>query len=71
MSRFRVFVISGLVALAGLAAAAPGASAQASEEHASCLGVLSSVSGSQLHGVPGLQRQDFAPFPGVKSCEVV
>lgn len=58
MSRFRVFLVTGLVALAGLAAAAPSASAQANDDHASCLGSLSAFAGSlQL-------RDDFAPESG-------
>lgn len=63
MSRFRIFLVAGLLALGGLAAAAPSASAQAqTQAHASCLGVLSAFAGSQ-QGDPFL-RQDFAPFPG-------
>jgi hypothetical protein len=63
MSRFRMLVISGLVALAGLAAAAPSASAQAqTQAHGSCAGVLSAAAAS----VQGDEffRQDFAPLPG-------
>ena len=63
MSRFRIFLASGLVALACLAAAAPSASAQAqTQAHGSCLGVLSAFAGS----VQGdeIFRQDFAPAPG-------
>jgi hypothetical protein len=63
MSRFRIVLASGLVALAGLAAAAPSASAQAqTQAHGSCLGVLSAFAGS----VQGdeIFRQDFAPAPG-------
>jgi hypothetical protein len=60
MSRFRMFVVSGLVALGGLVAAAPSASAQfQTQKHGSCVGVLSSFAGSQLQ-----IRQDFAPAPG-------
>ena len=58
MTRFRVFLISGLVAVAGLAAAAPSASAAANDDHASCLGSLSSFVG------PLQLRDDFAPQPG-------
>jgi hypothetical protein len=59
MSRIRVFLISGLVALGGLAAAAPVVSAQEqTQENASCPGVLSSVGG------PLQLRDDFAPAPG-------
>ena len=58
MTRFRVFLVTALVAVAGLAAAAPSASAAANDEHASCLGSLSSFAGQ-------LQiRDDFAPQPG-------
>jgi hypothetical protein len=58
MSRFRMFLVAALVSLAGLAAAAPSASAMANDDHASCLGTLSSFAGSlQL-------RDDFAPQPG-------
>jgi hypothetical protein len=63
MSRFRIFLASGLVALAGLAAEAPSASAQAqTQAHGSCVGVLSAFAGS----VQGdeIFRQDFAPTPG-------
>jgi len=58
MTRFRVFLVTALLAVAGLAAAAPSASAAANDEHASCLGSLSSFAGQ-------LQiRDDFAPQPG-------
>jgi len=60
MSRFRLFLVTGLVALAGLAAAAPSASAAANDEHASCLGSLSSFAG------PLQLRDDFAPQPGAR-----
>jgi hypothetical protein len=63
MSRFRKFLISGLVASASLAAAAPSASAQAqTQAHGSCAGVLSAAAAS----VQGDEffRQDFAPLPG-------
>jgi hypothetical protein len=62
MSRFRVFLMSGLVALACLAAVGSSASAQAPPSDASCNGVLSSFAGS----VQGDEffRQDFAPRPG-------
>jgi hypothetical protein len=63
MSRSRIFLISGLVALGGLAAAAPSASAQAqTQEHGSCAGVLSAFVGSQQGDE--FFRQDFAPLPG-------
>jgi hypothetical protein len=68
MSRFRVFLVSGLVANAGVAATAPSASAQATQnEHASCVGVLSSFVGADPLSdivVPGVSRDDFAPQPG-------
>ncbi len=58
MWRFRMFLVAGLVALAGLAGTAPSASAMANDDYASCLGSLSSFAGSlQL-------RDDFAPQPG-------
>jgi hypothetical protein len=58
MSRFRMLLVAGLLALACLALAASSASATANDEHASCLGTLSSFAGSlQL-------RDDFAPQPG-------
>jgi hypothetical protein len=63
MTRFRIFLVSGLVALAGLVVAAPSASAQAqAQAHGSCAGVLSSAAAS----VQGDEffRQDFAPLPG-------
>jgi hypothetical protein len=63
MSRFRIFLISGLVALGGFVAAAPSASAQAeTQAHGSCLGVLSSFAGSQQDD--DILREDFAPAPG-------
>jgi hypothetical protein len=63
MSRFRIFLISGLVALAGLAAAAPSASAQAqTQAHGSCAGVLSAAAASVQDDE--FFRQDFAPLPG-------
>jgi hypothetical protein len=63
MSRCRTFLVAGLVAVAGLAAAAPSASAQAqTQEHGSCLGVLSAFAGSQQNDA--IFRQDFAPAPG-------
>jgi hypothetical protein len=66
--RFRVFLISALVALAGLAAAAPSASAQATlNEDASCMGILSSFVGADPLAdivAPGVSRSDFAPLPG-------
>jgi hypothetical protein len=62
MSRFRIFLISGFVALASLAAAAPSASAQAqTQAHGSCAGVLSAAAGVQGDE---FFRQDFAPAPG-------
>jgi len=63
MSRLRTFVVCGLVALAGLAALAPSASAQAeTQRHGSCAGVLSSFAAFQRDDE--LVRQDFAPLPG-------
>lgn len=69
MSRCRIFLASGLVALAGLAAAAPSASAQAQPPaNASCVGVLSAFAGS----VQGdeIRRQDFAPALGADVAAV-
>jgi hypothetical protein len=68
MARFRVFLMSGLVALACLAAVVPSASAQAPPSNASCNGVLSSFAGS----VQGDEffRQDFAPRPGANVSRV-
>jgi hypothetical protein len=69
MSRFRVFLISGLVALACLAAVGSSASAQAqTQADGSCNGVLSSFAGS----VQGDEffRQDFAPRPGANVSRV-
>jgi hypothetical protein len=54
MSRCRMLLVSGLIAVAGLAAMAPSASAQPPPT-ASCLGVLSSFAGQA--GI----RDDFAP----------
>lgn len=63
MTRFRIFLVCGLVALAGLVVAAPSASAQAqTQEHGSCGGVLSAFVGSQQGDE--FFRQDFAPLPG-------
>jgi len=56
MSRSRTFLVSGAVALTGLAIAAPSAPAQQPPE-AGCLGVLSSFAGQ------GGIRDDFAPPP--------
>jgi|SRR5215204_4855352 len=68
MSRIRIFLVSGLVALAGLVVAVPSASAQATEnENASCMGVLSSFVGADPLAdivAPGVSRSDFAPLPG-------
>jgi hypothetical protein len=57
MSRLRAVLITGLVALAGVAVAAPSAAAQPPPQ-ASCAGVLSSFAGQ------GGFRQEFAPAPG-------
>jgi hypothetical protein len=54
MTRWRLLLTSGLVALASLAVVAPSAPAQPPPE-ASCLGVLSSFAGQA--GI----RDDFAP----------
>jgi hypothetical protein len=54
MTRWRLLLTSGLVALASLGVVAPSASAQPPPE-ASCLGVLSSFAGQT--GI----RDDFAP----------
>jgi hypothetical protein len=63
MSRPRKFVVSVLVSLAGLAAMASSASAQAeTQRHGSCAGVLSAFAGSQRDDE--FFRQDFAPLPG-------
>jgi len=57
MSRLRAVLVTGLVALAGVAMAAPSAAAQPPSQ-ASCVGVLSSFAGQA--GI----RSDFAPAPG-------
>jgi hypothetical protein len=56
MSRLRTLVVTGSVALVGVALAAPSAGAQPPPE-ASCLGVLSSFAGQA--GI----RDEFAPPP--------
>jgi hypothetical protein len=76
MSRFRVFLITALVAVAGLAAVAPSASAQASplgppqapfNENASCMGSLSSFVGASALAplFTDQTRSDFAGQPNV------
>jgi hypothetical protein len=68
MSRCRIFLASGLVALAGLAAAAPASAQAQPPANASCVGVLSAFAGS----VQGdeILRQDFAPAPGADVAAV-
>jgi len=63
MSRPRRLLVAALCGLAALAATAPAASAQGqTQQHGSCLGVLSSFAGS-VQG-DDILRQDFAPAPG-------
>lgn len=63
MSRPRRLLVAALCALAACAATAPSASAQAqTQQHGSCLGVLSAFAGSQQGDT--IFRQDFAPAPG-------
>jgi hypothetical protein len=63
MSGARRLLVAALCAVAALAGTAPSASAQAqTQQHGSCLGVLSAFAGS-VQGDP-FNRQDFAPTPG-------
>jgi hypothetical protein len=67
MRRVRVLLVTGLLAVAGVAATASSASAQEpnapSNENASCIGVLSSFVGAHPSAeifAPDLSRPDFA-----------
>ena len=69
MRRFWVLLVTGLLAIAGVAATASSASAQEgdpnapSNEHSSCIGVLSSFVGADPLApivAPGQSRSDFA-----------